>query len=218
MNINNTANVAIDHMIWFFNRLDLLMFTKVNKKFNEYTSKYTPKQIRKKNKFMLALTLSLKRDIRLCTDAAHGGYFDVLMYLREIKCNWDTNTCFYATYNGSLEIIKWLIDNGCKYNNTMCDGAIINGHLEILKMVKNNKCVLNFDFGPRCCVLAIKHNRLEILKWLLDNGCEYHEDWYVHEARGKNRISILEWMKKKHKIMNNGIIKNSFFTSLYWID
>jgi hypothetical protein len=108
MNINNVANDIIDHTISFFTRLDLLILSKVNKKFTKCASD-------KKYKYIVIWNKNTA-----CIIAARDGYFDVLKYLRKIDCRWDYRTCTNAARNGHLEILKWAYANGCEMCVSQC--------------------------------------------------------------------------------------------------
>src|SRR5579872_7408083 len=148
MNINNVANVIIDYTISFFNRLDLLMLTKVNKRFNRYKSDPKSKNI----KFLVDEVY--KQKVIICTNAAYEGYLDILIYLRKSKCDWGWETCAYAALNGHLEVLKWTrvcetddsdakgypfgVAHRCDWNYMTCECAASEGHLEILKWAIEN--------------------------------------------------------------------------------
>src|SRR5579872_1391453 len=144
MNINNVANVIIDYTISFFNRLDLLMLTKVNKRFNRYKSDQKCKNI----KFLIDDMYDEKAII--CTNAAYEGYLDILMYLRKSKCDWGWKTCANAAFNGHLEVLKWLrtsvddSDDCCDWDEHTCTFAAAGGHLEVLKWARENVCNWNY--------------------------------------------------------------------------
>src|SRR5436305_9005521 len=93
--MQNVADVIIDHTISFMTRLDLLMFTKINKYYRKQSLKH------KNNKFYIN---NIPKNVILCTNAAFEGYLDILMYLRnngkKPHSDWDHNTCTYAAPDG----------------------------------------------------------------------------------------------------------------------
>jgi hypothetical protein len=162
MNINNAANVIIDYTISFFNRLDLLMLTKVNKRFNKYKSDPKSKNI----KFLInGLSGDIMGQYTACTNAAIEGYLDILIYLRECKCEWNENTCAAASSGGHLEVLKWARENGCDWDFWTSVCAAENGHLEVLKWARANDC----EWNARICEFAATNGHLEVLKWAKKN-------------------------------------------------
>src|SRR5438132_77968 len=121
--MQNVADVIIDHTISFMTRLDLLMFSKINKYYRKQSLKH------KTNKF---------KKVILCTNAAFEGYLDILIYLRnngrKPNSYWDSNICTcVAAKNGHLEVLKWARRNDCIVNSNMCIYAAENGQLSVLK-------------------------------------------------------------------------------------
>jgi hypothetical protein len=106
-----------------------------------------------------------------CSNAAFGGYFEILKWARENGCPWDEWTCSYAAKGGHFEILKWLRENGCEWDVNTCSCASQAGHLDILKWCRENGCEWNAD----TCSYAAYRGHFKILKWARKNGCEWDD-------------------------------------------
>jgi|SRR5579872_7073345 len=159
MNINNVADVIVDYTINFLNRLDLLMLTKVDKRFNKY----------KANPKIKHIVFSLNNwyiKNKICTNAAYDGYLEILKWARENNCNWNSNVCICAAWNGHLNIIKWAKNNGCDWNSDTCINAAKMGHLEVLKWAQKN----GYTWDKTNCIKYAKYyNHKEIIEWINNN-------------------------------------------------
>jgi hypothetical protein len=51
-----------------------------------------------------------------CTDAARGGYLEVLKWARENNCPWNDQVCIQAVNRKRLEVLKWAKENGASWN------------------------------------------------------------------------------------------------------
>jgi hypothetical protein len=58
-----------------------------------------------------------------CSNAASGGYFEILKWLRAHGCPWDETTCIKALWGGYAEIFKWAVENGCRCANEVLQQA-----------------------------------------------------------------------------------------------
>lgn len=91
--------------------------------------------------------------------------FDIVKYLHEIKCNYNSAVYINVADNGNLEMLKWLRENGYEWNNTLCGRLVNIGNLELLLWAINN----NAPYTPR-------------IKNLVDNICDLQAA-YVNGAR-----------------------------------
>jgi hypothetical protein len=55
-----------------------------------------------------------------CGLAAWGGHLEVLQWLREGVCPWDTDTCLYTAANGHVEVLQWAREHGCPWEKHRC--------------------------------------------------------------------------------------------------
>ena len=70
--------------------------------------------------------------------AAKGGHLEVVQWLRQNGCPWDSRTCFCAAAGGHLEILKWARsqDPPCPWSRRDCrDGAFQSGHQHIIDWI-----------------------------------------------------------------------------------
>ena len=70
--------------------------------------------------------------------AAKGGHFEVMQWLRQNGCPWSSTTCYLAAEGGHLDILKWVRsqDPPCPWDESTCAEAAEGGHLEILKFAR----------------------------------------------------------------------------------
>ena len=66
---------------------------------------------------------------RVCSEAAGGGFLEILKWARENGCGWDGWTCANAAEGGHLEVLKWAVENGCPeyYSDDDDDDFVIEG-------------------------------------------------------------------------------------------
>lgn len=68
----------------------------------------------------------------------HTSYPEVVKWLRERGCEWNTETCATAVRNGYFETVKMLIENGCPWDKAQCVNIAIGlNEIEILKWIQN---------------------------------------------------------------------------------
>src|SRR5579872_4835258 len=109
--MNYQTNDMINTIYKFFTRIDLLMFSHTNKRFKTYSQKYLLKNCETFCKLTAVNKItSISTNVILCANAAFEGHLNILIYLRENGCYWDSNTCAFAAYGGYLEVLKfgWL--------------------------------------------------------------------------------------------------------------
>ena len=53
----------------------------------------------------------------VCSEAAGGGFLEILIWARENGCEWDEDTCAKAAEGGHLEVLKWARENGCDWDS-----------------------------------------------------------------------------------------------------
>src|SRR5579872_6902905 len=160
--MNIQSNDIINSIFSNLNRLDLIMISKCNKRFNEYSRDYL--KINKNYEICKFPIVNRLGKYTLCTNAAFEGYLDVLKWLRLDNYkwyswkyisrwkkpkifDWNSDTCAYAALNGHLETLKWARTNDggdrCDWDWMTCACAAQNGHLETLKWARANGCVWN---------------------------------------------------------------------------
>ena len=110
--------------------------------------------------------LSRLRVQNACSKAARVGNREVLEWLHNTGCPWDTKTCASAARGGHLAVLQWAREQGCPWDVSTCMFAAMNGHLEVLQWVRENdptgeawneNTVRTHAGGPR---------KPEVLTWL----------------------------------------------------
>ena len=110
---------------------------------------------------------------KLVTCERGAGDLEVLKFLRQNNCEWDT-FLMDAVDKGNLEALKWALANGCPWNNftdknydkTIWKTAGRNGNMEIIKLLismEKPDSAAYIDIG--CS--AAEHGCLNVLKFVL---------------------------------------------------
>ena len=120
-----------------------------------------------------------------CDEAAMGGRIDVLRWLREKECFWDSLTLSEAARSGHLETVKWMRENGCPWGIVTLGNAAQGGHLEVIKWLRENGC----PWDNLTCAGAAQGGHLEVLKWLRENECPWDGDTCYNAANQE----IIQW-------------------------
>ena len=82
----------------------------------------------------------------VCEMAAKNGWLDLLKWVRQNGCEWNSHVCSNAAHSGHLEVLKWARQNGCEWNRNVCMFASKNKHYEVLKWTKLNGCVCGGEY------------------------------------------------------------------------
>ena len=125
--------------------------------------------------------------------AAKEGHLDILVYLYENGCKWDSQTCLNAVVKDHLEIIKYLrtkfCENGWPLGTVLCMNAAKFGHLEVLKYLHETGC----HWNDTSCMNAAEFGHLEVLQYLHENGCEWYEDTCVNATKN-GHLEVLKYL------------------------
>ena len=108
----------------------------------------------------------VKMHAGMCAIAAANGHFDILMWLRENRCPWDSQTCEYAAYNGHFSILKWAYEKCCPLTTQCCSNTAQYGYVEILKWLREQGCEWDDKLGLK----AYQYNSVYIIDWFTKNG------------------------------------------------
>ena len=74
----------------------------------------------------------------VCAGAAYGGHLDLLKWLREKGCPWDTDACVEASDREHLHVLRWLHNEGCPCSG-LCKEMLRNDRWRLLGVY--SKCV-----------------------------------------------------------------------------
>ena len=133
-----------------------------------------------------ALEKCSEKKERFCWRMARKGDLELLQFLHERGCPWDTLTCSYAAQNGHLECLKFAHENGCPWNEGTCLSAAFKGRLECLKYAHENGC----PWDETTCSNAAKFGHLECLKYAHENGCPWDETTCFNAAENDHPESF----------------------------
>ena len=76
--------------------------------------------------------------------ATEYGNLEVIKWLKENGCPWDTRTCTFAALNGHLEVLKWLKENGCPWDTRTYSNAAVKRSFRSSEMVKRKWMSLGY--------------------------------------------------------------------------
>ena len=129
--------------------------------------------------------------------AAEGGHLDVVKYLHENGCPWESDSdyesCDEGNFNvwaaaastGHLDVLKYVIDAGLPFIETkkesmyartgavnvseIMEKAAYGGHLNVLKYAHE----IGWHFNSFTCNDACRGGHLDVLKYIFKIGCKY---------------------------------------------
>ena len=81
--------------------------------------------------------------------AAKGGHLEVVQWLRQNGCPWNSTTCYLAAKGGHLDVFKWLRDQDppCPWNEGTCTDAAWGGHRNVLEWLRDQDPPCPLDIG-----------------------------------------------------------------------
>jgi len=135
-------------------------------------------------------TLCLKE---ACSYAAGGGNREVLEWLHNTGCPWDTSTCIVAAESGHLEVLRFAWEHGCPWDSYTCSYAAQGGHLKVLQWARQHGCPWN----AQTCSYAAMFGQLEVLQWARENdvaGEVWSENTVRNYAAGPRKQDVLTWL------------------------
>ena len=118
------------------------------------------------DRYMLFYALGLKTSP--LKRFSNGDVFKNALYARGVENSIPRHFTREAAKNGHLEVLRWLVENGCLWDSFACEFAALNGHLEVLKWAKEAGGPWQ---NPDVCSGAARKGHLEVLKWARENGC-----------------------------------------------
>ena len=172
-----------------------------------------------------------------CVTAARYGKLNILKWLQEEKCPWNSDIYVHAASCGHLHILEWAVNldpdkSLLRKTTEICAFAARNGHFNIVKFARENgfpwdekTCanaakighfdILKFAQANGCpwdektCASAAKNGHFDILKFARDNGCPWDEKTCANAARN-GHFDILEWAVNNRSPDSN--INNNIYT------
>jgi hypothetical protein len=124
--------------------------------------------------------------------AAGNGRLDVLKWLRQSMSYWDESVCTEAASGGYLEILQWACENGCPIDPLKCAiGASRGGHAKVLEWIQKNYD--EGWRGDRVTRAAAEGGHLDVLIWLHEMECPAILSACVRVSAENGHIDTLEW-------------------------
>lgn len=96
------------------------------------------------------------------------GHLDVLRWLRDNWCPWDSQTCESATCGGHLAVLRWGREDGCPWDPYTCEDGAALGHLDILRGARRQEC--RWD-GHNTVRAARQRELTDVAEWAVANVC-----------------------------------------------
>ena len=132
-------------------------------------------------------------DSTTCMFAAQSGHLGVLRWAREHGCTWDSRTCARAAAGGQLGVLQWAREHNCPWYWLTPAYAAVGGHLEVLKWTREQDC----PWDSASCGGAAAGGHLEVLQWVLENdatGNVWSERLVRCHADGPRKQEVLMWL------------------------
>ena len=148
-----------------------------------------------------------------CAAAAGERNYELLFWLRDHDCPWDSRIMGQVAYRGDMDMLRWLLSQGAPMDASVCEEAAYGGQLEALKLLRLHGC----DWDEECCCLAAQEWNWDVLRWARKHGCDWIEEHVLSEVvyRGKSSIStdmeevldMLRWMRKHESVWDERIFE-----------
>lgn len=146
----------------------------------------------------------------LCARAAARGDLEMLKWLRDYGCQWDSYTCMNSATKNSVNIVKWAILNGCPYDDVEIITSWVNARdVETVEWLLERGCPLDthlFFRGPYDN--PARYLTMEMVQLLLRHGCEWHSN-LSSGVRRSGKLKLLAW------IIDNGCPYNDEDYTMY---
>jgi hypothetical protein len=97
---------------------------------------------------------------------AEFGNLEMLEWLYEKKCPWNSDTCTFAARAGQLDALKWLHERKCKLKEFgISTAAVVSGNLEMVEWLDQQ----DIDFMRNILDVVAEEGNLEMMRWFLDH-------------------------------------------------
>ena len=116
--------------------------------------------------------------------AASAGSMEMLRWLKDQECPWDSLACNGAA---SLEVLQWLRSNGCPWDGYTIEFSAARGQLEQLKWAHEQ------GGAPLCLdtfIEAAAGGHIEVLSWLRAQGCPWDET----VCAAAKEVEVIRWL------------------------
>jgi len=133
---------------------------------------------------------SFRGNPHVCALAAENSHLNMLKWLRDQQCPWDSDTTRMAAYNGNLDLLDWALSSECPWTETCFAYATRKGDLKVLKGLRTR----GLQWGAACCLAAVEYNHLHVLQWLVENDCPC--DWNVCWRAAHTR-DMIAWVEER---------------------
>ena len=146
--------------------------------------------------------------------ASQYGHLEIVKWLVENGCEFQTDTMYRAALSGSVELCRWLLRNGCKISEDTVPKSIpllklllewgykpgpkffsqaaLNGSFGLMKWAKCR----GFKWDESTCASAAAAGRLDILEWARKLECPWNETCCIAAAKAGD-LSILSWARER---------------------
>ena len=132
-------------------------------------------------------------DTKTSACAAKWGHLAILQWAHEHDCPWDMWTTAYASRSGHLRVLQWTREHHCPWDCWTPAWAAAGGHLAVLRWARENDC----PWDLCTCTYAAEAGHLEVLQWVRENdetGEAWDEDLVRFCAGGPRKQEVLTWL------------------------
>ena len=132
-------------------------------------------------------------------DAVFDEDLELLTWLKEKECPWDSRTFYNAAEIYNFEIIKWLTEQGCPWDSEVFEHLLHNfgdEHTYIFEYLISNGCPCD---DPNLYGYAYETNT-SVLQMLKDYGGPLDQEKILDEPPSEyadNGSEIIEWFEKQ---------------------
>ena len=135
-----------------------------------------------------------KWDNLVTSCAAMSGHLEVIKWLRERGCPWNSRTLEVAAVNGDWDILRWAHANGCPWEEDVCASAAEGGNLDMLKWLRSQDPPCPWD--ETTCNKAAQEGQLHIMKWADENGADWDFEAIANAAHF-GHWDVIKWAREQ---------------------
>ena len=136
---------------------------------------------------------SLDVDCYVCNCVVQcDGRLETLKIAHELGYTWNTYTSYLAAKYCTVDVMAYLHENGCPWDSGTFStaGSAAGGHLEMLKYLFDHGC----PWGRSACYNVAYEGNLQCLKFLHEHGCPW-DGRTIRYARLAGHIDCLEYAR-----------------------
>ena len=118
--------------------------------------------------------MPILRDSKYSYGAAENGHSNILQYLYDNGCLFNSTTFVYAAIGNSKEAFEFAkasnLDKELYFNTSAVATAACFGHLDLVQYLRENKC----PWDSLCCSLSAYNRHYDVTVYCVKNGCRWN--------------------------------------------